>query len=268
MKSLQQQVLKIIQSHNAKVGVSASHPSSGFSLSINETEYFPMASTFKLPLAIFCLTKVDQKQLSLHQMIEIMPSHICGGSGIMVKHLDLPGATFSLQNLIRLMMEASDNSATDIILDLCGGAKSLNRWLAEIGIEEISVKSTCRELVERETHVWISPFDHATPKGMTALLHKLLHENILKEESKRFLLNSMSQCVTGVDRIRKFLPAETFVADKTGSIGTIAADVAIVELPAQRGKLLIACYVDSPLDLPEKEHLIAKISQTIFEGFP
>ena len=55
-----------------------------------------MASVFKLPVAVYLLTLADSGLLQLHQLIDIQPSDISPGSGIIQSLLFHPGLQLSL----------------------------------------------------------------------------------------------------------------------------------------------------------------------------
>lgn len=267
--ALQETLNNFAASCEAKIGLSAEHLQSQFSVSLNDSDYFLIASTFKLPLAICCLQKVENGELRLERMIEIEPGHARMGSGILSYSFDLPGISVSLRNLIRLMIEVSDNAAADIVLDLCGGPEKLTRWLKEIGIEEMEISSTCLDALNAYFGEFATAdsFDLTTPRAMAVLLKKLKTENLLKEDSLQFLQTCMSHCTTGLNRIRKLLPKGTFVAEKTGTLGDLVADAALVELPQNKGDLILSFYVHSEsMNLSEKEEIIAKLSKLIFES--
>jgi beta-lactamase class A len=88
----------------------------------------------------------------------------------------------------------------------------------------------------------------------------------LSASSRALLLQFMTQCATGPHRLKGLLPADTQVAHKTGTSGTVAGvtaatnDVGLITLPDGR-HLAIAVFVsDSPADETTREAVIAKMS--------
>ena len=293
-----QAIEKIARAGNGKVGVSAVHLPTHYSYALHAMEAFPTASTIKLPLAILCLTKVDAGELSLDQVVTVHDYDVREGSGVLNTQFQ---PTITLAQLIHLMMEPSDNTATDLLLKLCGGPSHVTQWLRSIGIKEITMTDSCLTallnyngikllplineqctLAEfKEMQAQVNPedklkaaqefLDHcttvATPRAMTTLLRELREGELLKPATREFLLQSMQRCVTGLNRIRKLLPEKTYVADKTGTIGTLTADVGLVGLPHQKGDLLLAIYVrGETLTLEEREEIIAIISRLLYES--
>src|SRR5439155_6655193 len=97
-----------------KVGVGIIHLESGRELFINRDEPFPMASTFKVPVAVQILTLVDSGKARLDSMVTLAPNDLHPGSGTLTSLFNKPGVSLSLRNLMGLMLLISDHSAADI----------------------------------------------------------------------------------------------------------------------------------------------------------
>ena len=126
---------------------------------------------------------------------------------------------------------------------LAGGAAAVTAWLREIGIEGMRVDRTTAEIGAEIQAIMeaagshgdpnnpavpafdADPRDHATPNDMLRLLVLLAEGNILKPDTRDFLLSAMGRTVTGPERIKGLLPPGTPVAHKTGTAGGIANDV-------------------------------------------
>lgn len=299
LTSLNHFIDELAQKTKARIGLNAYHSPTGIELSYHDADFFVMASTFKLPLAIFCLKKVDAKDLSLDQKIQVTLSDLREGSG-KLNAMTIP-ANLALADLIKLMMEHSDNTATDIILKLSGGPEKIYEWIKSLSFQEIIGNSSCLSLLSlyygiknapadgkctpaqfsklkqqvpaREKTLAANQFlsccpDRATPREMNKLLQKLVRGELLLPSSQQFLLQSMSLCKTGLNRIRGALPAHVFVADKTGTIGALIGDVGMIRLPNDKGQLFIAIYVqDEKRSIKEREQIIAQIAKKLYQFF-
>jgi beta-lactamase class A len=278
------------------------HLESGAEVFVNADVPFPMASTFKVPVAARLLAMVDGGALRLDSMITVEESDLHPGSGEISHLLDDPGVSLSVRNLMELMLLISDNSATDILLRTAGGGAAVNARLAELGIVGISVdrptieliadavgvkglppegertpaayralqgrvtgaeRAAAREAFYRDTR------DTATPRGMSRLLRAVWGREALGEESTALLLDIMFRCETGAARIQGMLPPRTRVAHKTGSLGIgVAVDVGIVELPGDAGHVIIAAFVkESTADVATQERAIAHVARTVYDWF-
>src|SRR5213592_2765926 len=73
------------------VGVAAVHLESGREVYFNRVEPFPMASTYKVPIAVQLLTRIDQGEARLDSLIALTPADLHPGSGTLTELFDDPG---------------------------------------------------------------------------------------------------------------------------------------------------------------------------------
>ncbi|HZY79286.1 MAG TPA: class A beta-lactamase [Cyclobacteriaceae bacterium] len=288
-----------------KLGVTAIHVESGKIFSQYGSDPFPMASTYKVPIAIQLLTRVDSGKLSLDQMVEITRADLHPGSGMIADRFNWPGnirpgIAMSVRALMELMLLISDNSATDICLRLAGGPASVNACMKRLGVNGIRVDRPTAILIADLLGVqwpsnkpWLnSTFDSlanlisaedakmfekkfdddirdtSTPDAMADLLLKLYTKPILKEPSRLLLLDIMRRCESGLARLKGLLPQGTEVAHKTGTIGIASNDVGIITLPGDAGHLVVAAFVKaSTKEIPDRERAIAEVARLLYDHF-
>lgn len=298
---LEQELARIAQLAKGKVGVCALHLESGKQVSLNLQERFPMASTIKVAIAVQLFTLIEQGKLSLMTMVDLQPSDLHPGSGTLDVLFAKPGVQLSVQNLLELMMVISDNSATDILLRLAGGTEAVQNRVKALGIQGMSVDRTIIQLLadldgitlpppsqwtlgfyakldsattpelKRAAAIKIKtdPRDTSTPDAMVNLLAQIYRGTALKPESRALLLGVMERCRGGAARLKGYLPPNTIIAHKTGSLdGSATDDVGIITLPGDAGHIAIAVFVgDSPMPLAEREQTIAHTARSIYDYF-
>ena len=283
---------RMAQAAGGEVGVLARHLESGLTLSMNDNEAFPMASTFKVAVAGTVLAQVDQGQLALDQLIAVDPRHVLSSEGI-AEIFPFPGVSASLHNLIESMLTRSDNTATNVLTELAGGPAAVTSWVKLLGVEGMRIDGDTNGIVGRfyglsaangsvqaqltQMLAANSPLesnaafdddarDTATPRSMVLLLSKIAAGHALSPGSADVLLGSMERCITGLKRLRGQLPPGTPVKDKTGTIGGTANDVGLITLPNNRGHVVIAVYIKkSTKPLEEREHVIAEIARSVYD---
>jgi beta-lactamase class A len=162
------------------------------------------------------------------------------------------------------MVSESDGSACDVSLRLVGGAKSVMAYLATLGIQDINVLNTEKEIGQKNS---VQYDNWAKPAAVVTLLQKFQQGKGLSGPSQKLLLHRMTETETGLNRIKGLLPAKTLVVHKTGSSGTVEGvaaatnDVGIVSLPSGQ-HLAIAVFVsDAKVDMKARESVIAKIAR-------
>ena len=301
LQKLEREIARLAKVSGGTVGVTAIHVETGRRVSLNRAERFPMASTFKVPVAVQLLTRVDRGEIKLDQMVEINASDLHPGSGTLSELFNKPGVALSVRNLLELMLLISDNSATDVVLRLAGGAEAVTARMKELGIEGISVNRSTAQLIadwvgvtklppekewtlasfmaassalkpeeraEAAKRFDADPRDTSTPDGMAALVERIHRKNLLKPETAELLVDIMRRCQTGNARLKGILPAGTVVAHKTGTIGGTANDVGVITLPDGAGHVAIAVFVKaSEKDVPARERAIAEIARSVHDFF-
>ena len=282
-------------------GVAAVHIESGRSVSLRGAEAFPMASAFKLPVAVQILALVDEGKLTLDQMVSLGPADLHPGSGKLTDLFFHPGVSLSIANLLELALVISDNTAADILLREAGGPAAVTSRMHAIGLNGIRIDRPTVNLISdwqgaknlppesqwsrdlwdkiynavperdhmraRRTQM-ADPRDTATPNDMTTLLMRVWKRDLLTPQSSDFLLDIMKRCETGSSRIKGMLPQGTDVAHKTGTLGGVANDVGFIALPGDAGHIAISIFTkasNKPEDAAEKA--IAEISRTIYDYF-
>ena len=98
------------------MGIGVIHLETDQRLYINNKERYPLASTYKVPIAVQLLKRVENGEITLNDMTDVQPKDQHPGSGILSDLLVAPGVKLSLRNQLELMMIISDNSASDICL--------------------------------------------------------------------------------------------------------------------------------------------------------
>src|SRR5213593_4583488 len=136
---LEQEIARLAPLAGGTVGVAAVHLESGREVYFNRVEPFPMASTYKVPIAVQLLTRVDQGEVRLDSLIALTPADLHPGSGTLTELFDDPGVILSLRNYLELMLLISDNSATDVVLRTAGTGSAVNARLRALGVNGISV---------------------------------------------------------------------------------------------------------------------------------
>ena len=297
---LEREIARISKVAGGTVGASAIHIETGRRVSLNGGERFPMASSYKVPIAVQLLTRVDQGEVKLDEMIEIKPGDLHPGSGTLTDLFNKPGLALSVRNLLELMLLISDNSATDVVLRLAGGPAAVTARMRALGIEGINVdRPTVRLIADwiglelppedkwspglfETAPATVKPQDRAaaarkfdadtrdtsTPIAMADLLVRIYRKELLKPGSAELLLDIMRRCRSGEMRLKGILPEGTEVAHKTGTIGGTTNDVGIITLPDGAGHVAIAVFVkSSEKDVPQRERAIAEIARAAHDYF-
>ena len=291
---------RIVDRFPGRIGVWAHHIESGVEAGIDPDTPYGMASTYKVPILVEMMARVEAGTLGLDDAIELRPEDQHIGSGLL-SELESPGMSMSLRNLATLMIILSDNSATDMLIDRLG-ADAITERMRSLGFDRIRVDRTTLELINdhggyaydpvadatleeinafrRRTRptseevaaardvFYADPSDTASARQMTKLLVMIAEGTALSPESCEVIIDILRSTQTGANRLRGLLPPGTSLAHKTGTIGRIVNDVGIIELPGGLGRVAISVFtlIDEP-DSERSEGAIAELARTAYDFF-
>jgi beta-lactamase class A len=240
LSSLEQQLAYLVSNTSADVGIAALDLSTGETVSIKGNTPFPMASTVKVAVAALYLAQVDHGRRSLDDTI----------NGV------------SARRLMRRMLVHSDNRSTDILLNDLGGPRAVHDWLQDNGISGLRVDRNIADLLRSKRDLW-DRRDSSTPVAMIDLLSRIYKAELIKPESRNYLLDLMAQCQTGRNRMKALLPFGTPVEHKTGTLDGLTDDVGFITLPDGR-RVAVAIFARGGRDRPRT---IAESARAIYDGF-
>jgi beta-lactamase class A len=298
---LTDEIARLETTTGGSVGVGSIHLKSGNAFYYNENVRYPMASTYKVPIAVQLLSRMEKGEIELLDMVKVEKTDLHPGSGTISRLLDDPGVILSLHNLLELMLLISDNSATDLCLKAAGGSEAVTQKMREIGISDIDISrptfvaianflgvtsleegdtyidehvvKEITQLTEEQRNKAEEAFskdlqDTATPMAMAQLLQKIWNREVLSDANSEFLLDIMSRCQTGDARIKGILPPHTPVYHKTGTIGSTTNDIGIIELPGEAGNIVVVIFIkEAKIDNEESEKTIAQIARYLYDYF-
>ncbi len=296
----EREIARLAAAARGAVGVAALHLETGCALAHDADANYPMASTVKVPLAIAVLEQAAAGRFNLAAPVDVHPNEM-NPSGPVSEEFRHGRVAMSPRALLDPMITHSDNTATDVLFRLVGGPPAVQDHMRALGIDEIRVDRTIRELLlvlyalkdpGTSTSIYQAlfslgedevmrrraraaapdpaysrdPRDQATPRAMLALLAKLHCAEAIAPRNCDILLEIMSRTTPGLRRIRGRLPPGVAVVDKTGSACGTTNDAGLITLPHGAGTLaLVVCIKDSPLPVADREDIIADIARLAYD---
>lgn len=252
--TLKSDIQAVLDEFDIEAGVAIWHVESGEKTDVNGDVPFPMASTFKIPIIATAFQQIKAGKLSLDTRVTLKDEDKSPGSGIL-PYFEA-GVNPTVRDLLTLMIIISDNTATDITIDLLGGTEVIERYMHELGLTEIYIKMNCknliaelfppevREMPPEEIDLWLvdndvlrdglcfsrgSDNDVSTANHMNELLRMIFQSEIIEGDLRDELLNIMFKQQFNV-RLSRFFPPTVKFAHKTGTIGGIRNDSGIIYL--------------------------------------
>ena len=122
--ALRQQVQRIDESTPGQLGVFVKRLDNGEALNYQADRRWYLASTAKLPVALAVLQELEARRGSVQQKLVLQEGDKVDGSGALV--WQKAGGSYTIESLLKRMMEQSDNTAANLLVRSIG-VDTLNR---------------------------------------------------------------------------------------------------------------------------------------------
>lgn len=144
--AVEDEVAALLDSLPALTSMYARQPATGREVAIRADVPVNTLSTIKIPIMIQAYRDVDQGLLDLDVRYRVQPEDLRRGSGLIQTFAT--GLEPTVRDLITQMLITSDNTATDIILQMVDMDR-VNRTMEELGFRETRVQTSTGNLFRR-----------------------------------------------------------------------------------------------------------------------
>lgn len=259
MRELTSRIEAISRQPRFKTGVYVVEPATGRFVNLGGKDSFPAASMIKIPVLVALLSEVDEGAVDLKKELILKEELIAGGSGFL--QWREAGSRISVADAAELMIKISDNTATNLLIDLLGGIDAVNAKLKSWGLHDTRIHNLLPDLEGTNT---------TSPHELALLVAKVQEGSILSRESKDLMFSILKRT-----RRRNLLPAGlgpgATIYHKTGDIGSMVGDAGMVVAPNEL-HYFIAVQVERPRNNLHADQLIADISHLVYgnlvQGLP
>jgi beta-lactamase class A len=221
---------------------------------INGSDEYPTASIVKLPILCELFKRVEMGLINLDQKFALTPYYVTDGSGYL--QYKPVGSSYTVAELARLMIQESDNSATNMLLSAVGGVNGINRAIRKWGFANTHMSTWLPDL--NGTNV-------STPRDMARILYNLDNPDFLDLSSRAKIVDILSN-VKNRYLIQAGLPDNAQFIHKTGDIGTMLGDAGVVIMPSGR-KYIVVIMVERPWNSFAAKQFIIDASKIIYNSF-
>ena len=254
-------------------GVAAKNLNTGEEIRINADAVTATASTIKVPILIELFRQVEEGAVDLAGRLTVTTETRALGSGIL-RDLSL-GIELSVRDLAVLMIVVSDNTATNMLIDLVG----LDHVNATMSSEGFGHTRLIRRLDFPAIGQDARNLAVTTPGELASIMEALATGAIVSDASRRQILDIM-RMQHYRDLVPRYLPFNPYaeelgepdnglrIANKTGGWRGMRADMALVEWPDTRYVMGIVTEGDPDTRFWAEnrgDRLIGRISRAIFE---
>lgn len=245
--------LKRIMSTPGKVGFYY-RPLGGEAVEYNADEPLVAASVIKVPIMVEAFRRIGDGTLNPDEVVTVPPEAKKPSCGALTYMHD--GLTVTVMDLITLMIILSDNTATNLMIDMLG-VDAVNRTMAELGIPGIALR---RKLYEAEL-ARRGITNTITARGIGILLERMAEGKLLGAE-----LDAQMMGILRNQRLNGKLPfflhsMGVKLAHKTGEDDGTTHDVAVVP-----GKTpFVVCMLSNEVDVPQFERLMQDAALELYQ---
>jgi len=251
---LKERINNYIQSYDSNIALAYKDLNSSETILINENKIFPSASTIKLLILGELFNRVEKKEISLSDKVDIYRFDKVGGDGIL-KELESE-ISLTLKDVATLMIILSDNYATNILIDTLG-FDNINNLAKELNLSNTKLN---RKMMDSEA-VKKGLENETCALDLLKILDMIYSKTYINEEMSN-LANDilLRQQVNGLNTL---LPEDTKIAHKTGDLDKLEHDVGIIYLDDIN---YILCILTNKLDTNyQGKKIISEISKIVYD---
>lgn len=183
------------------------------------------ASAIKLFILIRYYQLLNQHQLNAQDTYTLRKADVVEGSGVM---LNAPiGTVYTLQKLVQLMVEKSDNIATNVLIDKVGGFAGVNQTIS--GLVGPNHESSLERKMMDTSNIENGKANRINAEEVVDTLLKLYQGKIVSRSADNQMLNYMTQTLNRT-KLPSQLPTGAICYNKSGesSYRGIENDEAII----------------------------------------
>jgi beta-lactamase class A len=239
------------------VAVDARNLSTGERVELRAEERFPSASVIKIAILVELYAQVEEGRLSLAEACRVRAEEKVDGSGVLTQlHA---GLQVTVEDLARLMITVSDNTASNMLLDRLG-CDAVTARMASLGLSGIVMGRKFYDFAARDRgrENWVAAGD------LSSLLEKIERRQIVSPAGCGAMIGIMlKQQFDG--RIPRRLPPDVKVANKTGTISTACHDAGIIYAPS--GPIALTVLTRDVPELADAEEVIRRVAKAVYGGW-
>lgn len=218
---------------------------------INASETFSAASIIKIPVLLQLFRSIENNQVSLYDEMPLTEYYRSEGSGDL--QFRAANSRYTLDQLARVMITHSDNSATNMIMSQIGSMTDVNQGIRDWG------------LTHTQVHNWLPDLagtNFTTARDLARMLYNIENPDFLSAESREKIFDYMGH-VKNNRLIQAGLGSGASFLHKTGDIGKMLGDAGIVFAPNGK-KYIVVILANRPYNSPLGKDFIVKASEIIY----
>lgn len=266
--SLDNQIKPLVNSFKGKVSLFAKNLDTGETYALNADERVRTASTIKIAVMIEAFARVNEGKIKWTDEVVLTKDKKVPGSGILAELSD--NLHLTLRDAVNLMMILSDNTATNLVLDILT-TDAVNARMESLGFKNIKIMrkvgSGGESLAGKDPENKKYGLGMSTMREMVLVMEKLERGEIISPAISKEMIELMKR-EQGRNAIGRDL-WDVDMASKYGALDRLRSSIAILYTKHGRIAMAITCddmpeimwSVDNPAYL-----LMSRLSEVLVEG--
>jgi beta-lactamase class A len=227
----------------------------GRRVGVNEELVFESASLIKVLILVEVLRQADSGEISLAERIKVKSEDVVDYSEMI--HKGSARGTFTVEQLAEGMITVSDNTATNMLIDLVG-TKSVNSLSQNLRLANTYLGRKMMDFRSRSA----GAHNLTSAADMVILLTAIWRGRLLSANSRRLALAILERQAFNTN-IPAALPPDNRVAHKTGELEDMEHDAGIVMLPRKAFALAILTKGSAEA----RAHAFRRVAASVYETF-
>ena len=243
--SLDQQVKNKVGSFKGRVSLFAKNLDTGQTYTLNGDERVRTASTIKIAVMVEAFARVAEGRAKWTDEVVLTKEKKYGGSGILYELSD--GLRLTLRDAVNLMMLVSDNTATNLVLEVLT-TDAVNARMESLGFNQIKIMrkvgSGGESKAGKDPDNKRFGLGSATPREMVLLLEKLERGEVVSNATSKEMIDLMKR-----EQVRYAIGRSLWnvpIASKYGALDRLRSSIGIIY--SKKGKIAMAISCD---DMPD-----------------
>ncbi len=238
------------------VGIAIQDVATGMTTGINTGSEMPAASTIKIPVMVEVFRQLVAGNFGLNTKLKLRRADKDWGSGDLAR--GRVGSTYTVARLLSLMIDVSDNTATNMLIRQVG-RQQINATMSEYGLTHTRLHDFIR--TEGTGIRWAL---RSSPADMVHLLDVMAKEQLVDVWSSRAMIAILrGQHHNGL--LPEPLPPGTQIAHKTGTLHDTLNDVGIVYGTPEEPYVIAVMTTDLPT-LESGRRFIRGVSRMAYDA--
>ncbi|MCF3963438.1 class A beta-lactamase [Streptomyces fuscigenes] len=249
--------------HGVRLGVFARNARTGAAVAHRADERFAMCSVFKTLAAAAVLRDLDRDGTFLARRVRYTDKFVTdSGYGPVTGRPENLANGMTYAELCAAAVEDSDNAAGNLLLRALGGPGAVTRFCRSVGDTRTRLDRWEPDLNSAEP--WRAT-DTTSPRAVGTTYGRLLLGDVLARGDRRLLTRWLAANTTDGQRFRAGLPADWFLADKTGGGDAygVANDVGVVQAPGGAPLVLSVLSTQHTVDGPTDNEVVARAAALV-----